>query len=84
MESTFIQWVVQQGIGVAFAAVMFYIYRKDSITWAQKQSETASAFMAFGEKYAAAATLQATSLARQAEILDRIERHLSSRGGLSS
>lgn len=62
------------------AAVVFWLYRKDSLAWAQKQSETASAFMAFGEKYAAAATQQAAAMARQAEILDRIERQFSARG----
>ena len=77
MENSQVQWMLQQGIGVAFAAAMFFIYRKDSMLWAQKQSETAAAFMAFGEKYAAAATAQSMALQRQAEILDRIERQMA-------
>lgn len=72
-----IQWFVQQGIGFALAAFIFFLYRKDSITWANKQTETAQAFMAFGEKYAVAATQQANAMLRQSEILDRIERHLA-------
>ncbi len=75
-DNNVVQWLVQQGIGVAFAAAMFYVYRKDSMAWAQKQSESAQAFMAFGERYATAATTQALALARQADILDRIERKL--------
>jgi hypothetical protein len=77
MSVEMFQWAVTQGVGVAFAALMFWVYRKDSLAWAQKQSETATAFMQFGERYAEAATRQAMALDRQAAVLDRIERHLS-------
>lgn len=78
MTTDVLQWVITQGIGAVLASVMFLIYRHDSKAWIQRQTETAEAYMAFGERYSKALAEVAAGLVRQAQVLERIERHLSS------
>lgn len=77
MTTDVMQWVISQGIGAVLAAVMFFIYRQDAKTWAAKQTETATAFMEFGERYSRALADVSSSIAKQALILDRIDKHLA-------
>lgn len=69
----------KQGGFAILCAVMFWMYRSDSRAWAQKQHETATAYMAFGERTATALTTVSEVMRQQSGVLERIERHLSSR-----
>lgn len=71
------QWVTSQGIGAVLAFVMFMVYRKDakdnalaiktlSEAYARQQTESATAWMAFGQE-------QGALMARIAGALERIE-----------
>lgn len=75
-ESVFVE-ILKQGGFAALAGLMFFVYRADSKAWAQKQSETAAAFMGFGERTATALTQVSEALRMQSQVLERIERHLS-------
>ena len=74
-ESVFIE-ILKQGGFATLAGVMFFVYRADAKSWASKQSETASAFMGFGERTATALTQVSEALRLQSHVLERIEAHL--------
>lgn len=75
-DSVLIELVKQGGFAL-LCGVMFWVYRQDSKGWAIKQSQTAEAFMSFGERTAASLTKVADGLQRQSVILDRIEQNLN-------
>lgn len=75
-ESVLVEVIKQGGFAVLCGA-MFLFYRNDSKAWAQKQSETAAAFMQFGERAATALTQVGEGLRQQSLILEEIERHLT-------
>lgn len=74
-ESVVVELVKQGGFALLCGA-MFLLYRHDSKGWAAKQTETASAFMAFGERTAESLTRVSEALRRQSQVLERIESHL--------
>lgn len=74
-ESLLVELVKQGGFALLCAA-MFWLYRHDSKAWAAKQTETAAAFMGFGERTATALTQVSEALRRQSAVLERIEAHL--------
>lgn len=76
MTETFWVKLLEQGGFALLAAVMFFVYRKDAKEWAMKQSETATAFMGFGERTSAALTLVTETQRQQSEVLAQIELHL--------
>jgi hypothetical protein len=77
MDNGFIQWLVNQGAGASLGVFMFLMYRKDSLAYAQRQTDSAAAYMAYGKEVGLALANVAASLVRHADVLDRIERHLS-------
>ena len=77
MTENLIVELVRQGGFAILCAVMFWVYRSDSRTWAVKQSESASAFMAFGERTAESMTRLSETLRQQSEVLRQIEEQLS-------
>lgn len=77
MTEQIIVEIVKQGGFACLCGAMFVFYRKDAKAWAEKQSQTAEAFMAFGERTSASLTQVSEVLRRQGEILSHIEQHLS-------
>lgn len=77
MTEGFIQELLKQGGFALLCGAMFMVYRHDAKSWAAKQSETATAYMAFGEKTAIALTQVSEALRQQAAVLTQIERHLN-------
>lgn len=77
MTESFIAELIKQGGFAVLCGAMFLIYRHDSKAWAAKQTESAQAFMSFGERTATALTQVSEVLRRQGEILARIESHLN-------
>lgn len=75
-EQLLIELVKQGGFAI-LCGVMFYVYRHDSKGWAQKQSETAQAFMAFGERTATALTQVSEAIRQQSTVLVQIDRNLN-------
>lgn len=75
-----VQWAVSQGIGAVLALVMFLVYRADSKThtsaikalaeqYAVRQTESATAWMAFGKE-------QGSLMVRITSAIERIEERL--------
>ena len=77
MTEGFIQELIKQGGFAVLCGAMFLVYRHDAKQWAAKQTESAQAFMSFGERTATALTQVSETMRRQGEILSRIEQHLS-------
>ena len=77
MNETLVVELVRQGGFAILCGVMFWVYRRDSMVWAVKQSETASAFMAFGERTATSLTSVSEALRQQSDVLRTLERHLA-------
>lgn len=78
MTDSLLVELVKQGGFALLCGVMFWVYRRDSMAWAMKQSETASAFMAFGERTATSLTQVSEAMRQQSEVLRTLERHLNS------
>lgn len=76
MTENIVVELVKQGGFAILCAVMFWVYRSDSRGWAQKQHETAAAYMAFGERTATALTGVSEVMRQQSGVLERIETHL--------
>ena len=77
MSETLLVELVRQGGFAILCGVMFWVYRRDSMAWAVKQTETASAFMAFGERTATSLTSVSEAMRQQSDVLRTLERHLS-------
>lgn len=77
MTEGFIAELIKQGGFAVLCGAMFLVYRHDAKQWAAKQTESAAAFMSFGERTAQSLTQVSEVLRRQGEILSSIERHLS-------
>jgi hypothetical protein len=73
----FIAELIKQGGFAVLCGAMFLVYRHDAKGWAQKQTETAQAFMSFGERTATALTQVSEAMRQQAVVLTQIERHLN-------
>ena len=76
MTESFLTRLLEQGGFALLCAALIWIYRHDSKAWAARQSETAAAYMAFGEKTATILTQVAETLRQQSVVLGRIDEHL--------
>lgn len=76
MTESFLVELLKQGGFALLSGFIFWMYRKDAAVWAVKQTETAAAFMAFGERTAAALTLVSETMRQQSTVLERVEARL--------
>lgn len=75
-ESVMLELIKQGGFAL-LSAVMFLLYRHDSKAWAAKQTETASAYMAFGAETARALTQVSEAIRQQSQVLETIQHNLA-------
>jgi len=77
VTEAFFAELLKQGGFALLCGAMFLVYRHDSKSWAAKQTETAEAYMKFGEKTATALTQVSEAMRQQSTVLAQIERHLN-------